>query len=200
MHDDEHDEPDTPLNWNTAEEHGIEVSPQARKVLEALREKPALLVEVSQHLIDGWPTEDLIDPWEVIRQRSGVFAFARFRHHAEEEARNHAEFHSIAAIQRMTGDGHEGDQWRGSATLHEGDEQSRGKVVRRVFNDPIAAGAWVDTQLDIDGKLVADELTTELVAKLVEAEETERKRIEDEERALEARRRQREQMDDDIPF
>jgi hypothetical protein len=188
------------LDWDAIEQrHECTVSPQARRVLGALREKPALLVEVSIHLIDGWPTKDLVDPWEVVRFGT-TFVLARFPHHTHEDDRSDPRHHGIAGVDALTGDGHEGDQWQATVIVRDPENHAHGKkAIKRIFNDPLSAGAWADARLRDDGKLVSSELTPELVAARHEevdaAEREERERAEAEELA-----RRRREDDDDIPF
>jgi hypothetical protein len=125
----------------------VTVSPQAKKVIDALRAKPDLLIEVANHFEDGWPVAKLAHAWELQTDDAEPPVFVRSRYNSSDLVET--DYFYVAAITTLTDQGHDGSQWLGSISIESG------QVTRRVFDEPFSAAEWADAQLRAAGYALA---------------------------------------------
>lgn len=134
------------------------VSERARKVIESLQQHPGLLREVALHFEHGWPTANLIEPWQT-GNHNGVPVLARLSYAelVSDQSGDNPNHDPVAVIAPLLGDGFDGSQW--VATTY--DPQNLTSCLKRRILDSITeALAWCDQNLTThDPNLVLTPLT-----------------------------------------
>lgn len=124
------------------------LSPTAARIIEALQDKPEILLEVADHFYHGWPTENLVRGWAVETILNVPVLSRRLfdDEHAELLGGN-----PVAHILQLKDQGYDGTQWVAAVARLEPVVQA----VRRVHNSVDEAAVWVAFTLKQHG-LIAD--------------------------------------------